>query len=78
MTTVLATWEALDGSLHRTEKGARTADAAIRVKRWIDGRGIARGGEWSADMILRTMLEDAGTLGGLLTDFAVCAHMAKR
>lgn len=78
MSKQIATWESLDGSLHRTEKGALAADAAIKVKHWIRDRGMGRGGEWSADMILREMLNDAGALGALLTDFSVAAEMAKK
>lgn len=62
-------WEAKDGSSHRTEQGARAKDAALAVEEWMNGRGIGRGGEWSPEMILRAILEDAPILSGLLEAF---------
>jgi len=62
-------WEARDGSFHRTERGAKASDAALVIKEWLDDRGVGRGGEWSAEMILRVILEDAPILSDLLKAF---------
>lgn len=62
-------WEADDDSLHRTQLERDAKNAELGVRKWMEGRGIGRGGEWSADMILRALLEDAPILSGLLEAF---------
>ncbi len=63
-------WKSEDGEVWRTEDGALKRDAKIGLEEWAARRGIGRGGEWSSDMILSAMLEDAEELVDLLAAYS--------
>jgi hypothetical protein len=63
-------WEATDGSLWPSMDAALKQDAAVEVEAWIRKTGLCRGGDYNPEMILDAILEDAGTLVPLLTEYS--------
>ena len=62
-------WIAKDGSIHKTEQGARKKEAALDVETWLARAGIGVGGEWSLYAILGVILEHSEKLVELLTRY---------
>lgn len=62
----LRSFRTRDGQLHKTLQDAQRADARLRLREWVDERGLGRGGDWSPQMIAEELLEHAAELARLL------------
>jgi predicted Fe-S protein YdhL (DUF1289 family) len=67
----------VEGKRHDTLTQARQHIAWLRLCALADEGGVCRGGEWSADMVLNWMTENAETLAEALTEYARLLRLVK-
>lgn len=60
-----------EGQLYRTLQAAKRAKAHSDLKKFMEARGVGRGGEWDADMIRDFLTENAMELVEFLDHFTV-------
>lgn len=66
-----------DGQSFDTERGARLQDAKLALEKWAADQGIGRGGEWTAEMIVRVMVEGAQSLSPILGEISKLSKIEK-
>lgn len=60
------TYETTDGKVFVQCQEAVYHQRHIDLEEWADGVSLCRGGEWSRDMVLEALLEDANRVADIL------------
>jgi hypothetical protein len=69
VTTVQA-FKTKDGAVFVDEQQAARRSVRIALEEWSDKVRLCKGGEWTEDMVLDALLEDASHVGALLMQHA--------
>lgn len=78
MVARITAYKSNDGQIFQYESEAAKRDAELRIAEWAEEQSLGRGGEWSQDMIVACIIENAEELHSALTSYVTSLPRAER